>query len=83
MEKLNPYLEQRVADQVGEIERMSRLRRFLPPNAEMKSQDGTTTAILGKRRHVRQIYRQTTRRRAFVAYVKRLCKQAQQTLCAA
>src|SRR5262249_37857887 len=28
---LNQQLEQRVADQVGEIERMSRLRRFLPP----------------------------------------------------
>ena len=31
VEKLNQHLEQRVADQVGEIERMSRLRRFLPP----------------------------------------------------
>ena len=31
--KLNQQLEQRVADQVGEIERMSRLRRFLPPQA--------------------------------------------------
>jgi GAF domain-containing protein len=29
--KLNQQLEQRVANQVGEIERMSRLRRFLPP----------------------------------------------------
>jgi GAF domain-containing protein len=29
--KLNQQLERRVADQVGEIERMSRLRRFLPP----------------------------------------------------
>jgi GAF domain-containing protein len=29
--KLNQQLVQRVADQVGEIERMSRLRRFLPP----------------------------------------------------
>jgi adenylate cyclase len=28
---LNQQLEHRVADQVGEIERMSRLRRFLPP----------------------------------------------------
>ena len=27
----NQQLEQRVADQVGEIERMGRLRRFLPP----------------------------------------------------
>ena len=31
VEKLNQQLEQRVADQVGEIERMGRLRRFLPP----------------------------------------------------
>jgi GAF domain-containing protein len=31
VEKLNKHLEQRVTDQVGEIERMSRLRRFLPP----------------------------------------------------
>jgi class 3 adenylate cyclase/putative methionine-R-sulfoxide reductase with GAF domain len=29
--KLNQQLEQRVADQIGEIERMGRLRRFLPP----------------------------------------------------
>ena len=29
--KLNEQLEQRVATQIGEIERMSRLRRFLPP----------------------------------------------------
>ena len=29
--KLNQQLEQRVSDQVDEIERMSRLRRFLPP----------------------------------------------------
>ncbi len=28
---LNRGLEQRVTDQIGEIERMSRLRRFLPP----------------------------------------------------
>ena len=31
VETLNQQLEQRVADQVGEIERTSRLRRFLPP----------------------------------------------------
>ena len=29
--KLNQQLGQRVADQVGEIERMGRLRRFPPP----------------------------------------------------
>ena len=32
VEKLNQQLEQRVADQVGEIERMSRLRRSCLPN---------------------------------------------------
>ena len=31
VDKLNQQLEQRVTDQVGEIERMGRLRRFLPP----------------------------------------------------
>src|SRR5262249_29132301 len=31
LNKLNQQLEERVADQVGEIERMGRLRRFLPP----------------------------------------------------
>jgi phosphate uptake regulator len=31
IERLNQHLEQRVTDQVDEIERMSRLRRFLPP----------------------------------------------------
>ena len=31
VERLNQQLEQRVTDQVDEIERMSRLRRFLPP----------------------------------------------------
>ena len=31
--KLNQHLEQRVADQVGEIERMGKLRRFMPPSS--------------------------------------------------
>ena len=31
LRELNQGLEKRVTDQVGEIERMSRLRRFLPP----------------------------------------------------
>ena len=34
LNKLNQQLEQRVADQVGEIERMGRLRRFLPPRTD-------------------------------------------------
>ena len=37
VEALNQQLEQRVADQVGEIERMSRLRRFLPPQGNERS----------------------------------------------
>ena len=39
--KLNQQLEHRVADQVGEIERMGRLRRFLPPQvADLTSRRG-------------------------------------------
>ena len=38
--KLNQQLEQRVTDQVGEIERMSRLRRFLRPQV---AQGGSLT----------------------------------------
>jgi GAF domain-containing protein len=54
--KLNEQLEQRVADQVGEIERMGRLRRFLPPQVadlivasgtekQLKSHRGEITAL--------------------------------------
>ena len=40
--KLNEQLEQRVSDQVGEIERMGRLRRFLPPQvADLVVASGT------------------------------------------
>ena len=45
VEELNQQLEQRVADQVGEIERMSRLRRFLPPQvADLIVASGTREA---------------------------------------
>ena len=45
VEKLNQQLEQRVADQVDEIERMSRLRRFLPPQvADLIVASGTREA---------------------------------------
>ena len=45
VEKLNQQLEQRVADQVGEIERMGRLRRFLPPQvADLIVASGTREA---------------------------------------
>ena len=43
--KLNQQLEQRVTDQVDEIERMSRLRRFLPPQvADLIVASGTREA---------------------------------------
>ena len=43
--KLNRQLEQRVADQVGEIERMGRLRRFLPPQvADLIVASGTESS---------------------------------------
>jgi adenylate cyclase len=44
--KLNQQLEQRVADQVGEIERMGRLRRFLPPQvADLIVASGTEKTV--------------------------------------
>jgi adenylate cyclase len=50
--KLNQQLEQRVADQVGEIERMGRLRRFLPPQVAdlivALEQRSSSKAIAGK-----------------------------------
>ena len=50
--KLNQQLEQRVTDQVGEIERMGRLRRFLPPQvADLTShreQKSSSKATVGK-----------------------------------
>jgi GAF domain-containing protein len=53
--KLNEQLEQRVADQVGEIERMGRLRRFLPPQvADLIVASGTEKELeshRGKSRH--------------------------------
>ena len=43
VENLNQQLEQRVADQIGEIERMGRLRRFLPPQANRRFWDREAT----------------------------------------
>jgi len=52
--KLNQQLEQRVADQVGEIERMSRLRRFLPPQvADLIVASGTEKQLESHRRRLR------------------------------
>jgi adenylate cyclase len=48
---LNQQLEGRVADQVGEIERMSRLRRFLPPQmADLIVASGTEKQLESHRR---------------------------------
>ena len=53
LNKLNQRLEQQVADQVGEIERMSRLRRFLPPQvADLIVASGTETQLESHRRKI-------------------------------
>ena len=51
--ELNQQLEQRVADQVGEIERMGRLRRFLPPQvADLIVASGTEKQLESHRREI-------------------------------
>src|SRR5262249_36043004 len=53
LNQLNQQLEQRVADQVGEIERMRRLRRFLPPQvADLIVASGTEKQLEGHRREI-------------------------------
>jgi adenylate cyclase len=55
--KLNQQLEQRVADQVGEIERMGRLRRFLPPQvADLIVASGTEKQLEGHRREITALF---------------------------
>ena len=57
MEKLNQKLEQRVADQVGEIERMGRLRRFLPPQvADLIVASGTEKQLESHRREITALF---------------------------
>ena len=57
VEKLNQHLEQRVADQVGEIERMGRLRRFLPPQvADLIVASGTERQLEGHRREITALF---------------------------
>ena len=54
---LNQQLEQRVADQVGEIERMSRLRRFLPPQvADLIVASGTEKQLESHRREITALF---------------------------
>ena len=55
--KLNEQLEQRVADQVGEIARMSRLRRFLPPQvADLIVASGTEKRLESHRSEITALF---------------------------
>ena len=57
VEELNQQLEQRVADQVGEIERMGRLRRFLPPQvADLIVASGTEKQLESHRREITALF---------------------------
>ena len=57
VEKLNQQLEQRVADQVGEIERMGRLRRFLPPQvADLIVASGSEKQLESHRREITALF---------------------------
>jgi adenylate cyclase len=54
---LNRKLEQRVADQVDEIERTSRLRRFLPPQvADLIVASGTEKQLESHRREITALF---------------------------
>jgi class 3 adenylate cyclase len=57
VEKLNRQLEQRVTDQVGEIERMGRLRRFLPPQvADLIVASGSEKELESHRREITALF---------------------------
>ena len=57
VETLNQQLEQRVADQVGEIERMGRLRRFLPPQvADLIVASGSEKQLESHRREITALF---------------------------
>jgi GAF domain-containing protein len=57
VEKLNQQLEQRVTDQAGEIERMSRLRRFLPPQvADLIVASGSEKQLESHRREITALF---------------------------
>ena len=54
---LNQQLERRVADQVGEIERTGRLRRFLPPQvADLIVASGTEKQLESHRREITALF---------------------------
>ena len=57
LNKLNQQLEQRVSDQVGEIERMGRLRRFLPPQvADLIVASGTEKQLESHRGEITALF---------------------------
>jgi len=57
LNKLNQQLEQRVKDQVSEIERMGRLRRFLPPQvADLIVASGTERQLESHRREITALF---------------------------
>jgi adenylate cyclase len=57
LNKLNQQLEQRVADQVSEIERMGRLRRFLPRQvADLIVASGTEKQLESHRREITALF---------------------------
>jgi adenylate cyclase len=57
LNKLNQQLEQRVSDQVSEIERMGRLRRFLPPQvADLIVASGAQRQLESHRREITALF---------------------------
>ena len=57
LNKLNQQLEHRVADQVGEIERMGKLRRFLPPQvADLIVATGMEKQLESHRREITALF---------------------------
>ena len=57
LNELNQQLGRRVADQVGEIERMGRLRRFLPPQvADLIVASGTEKQLESHRREITALF---------------------------
>jgi class 3 adenylate cyclase len=57
LNKLNQQLEQRVTDQVSEIERMGRLRLFLPPQvADLIVASGTEKQLESHRREITALF---------------------------
>jgi class 3 adenylate cyclase len=57
VDRLNQHLERRVADQVDEIERMGRLRRFLPPQvADLIVASGAERQLESHRREITALF---------------------------